>query len=74
MRRVVTSFVIVLALLAGGSVTASCTTSSSGKVIGVVRPTITQQGIYDSGVWVSFIFLTVLFRAINPNFRWSFGP
>jgi hypothetical protein len=73
MRRVVTPFVIVLALLGGGSVTA-CTTSSSGKVIGVVKPTITQQGIYDSGVWVSFIFLTILFKAINPNFRWSFGP
>jgi hypothetical protein len=65
-RRVITPFVIVLALLAGGSVTASCTTSSV--------PRITQDQVYASGVFVSLILVTLLARAVDPTFTWRCHP
>ncbi|HKY16889.1 MAG TPA: hypothetical protein VJM33_18325 [Microthrixaceae bacterium] len=62
-RRVVTPFVIVFALLAGGSMATSCTTLPSGEVA------IDQQAAYNSGVWVSLLVLGVLVRIGNPFYE-----
>jgi hypothetical protein len=55
--------VVVLSLLGGGSVVASCTTSPSGQV------TIDQKALYASGVWVSAIALGLFLRLVNPHFQ-----
>ena len=62
-RRVVTPFVIVLALLAGGSVASSCTTSPSGAVV------FDEQAAYASGTAVSLLLLGILARIGNPYYE-----
>ena len=62
-RRVVTPFVIVFALLAGGSMATSCTTLPSGEVA------IDEQAVSQSGTWVSLLLLGLLVRIGNPNYE-----
>ena len=62
-RRVITPLVIVLALLAGGSVAASCATSPSGELV------LDEQAAYQSGTVVSMLLLGLLLRIGNPNYQ-----
>ncbi len=57
-RRMVTPLIVVVALLGGGSVAASCATSPSAQV--TVDP--------NAGTLVSAIALGLFLRLLNPHF------